>query len=201
MAQLDHLVWAVPELAAGVAEFTAATGVRPQAGGRHRDRGTANYLVALGGRRYLELIGPDPDSDRPPSWFGLPGLTRPALVGWAVRTADIATAVRAARVAGYDPGEPAAMNRDTGSGQLRWQLTPAAGVRPFLIDWGTSTHPSENPLPRLELIAFEVHGDDRLRADLAALGLDGGEICYVPAADSGLTTVLGTPNGSVTLTS
>jgi hypothetical protein len=51
----DHLVYAVPDLAAAVAEFEARTGIRPAAGGSHAGRGTANFLVGLGSA-YLEIM-------------------------------------------------------------------------------------------------------------------------------------------------
>jgi hypothetical protein len=57
-ARLDHLVLATPDLAATVADFTERTGIAPVAGGAHVGLGTRNYLVSLGGSRYLEIIGP-----------------------------------------------------------------------------------------------------------------------------------------------
>lgn len=44
---LDHLVYVVPDLDAGVARFAEATGVQPVYGGAHVGLGTANYLVGL----------------------------------------------------------------------------------------------------------------------------------------------------------
>jgi len=56
---LDHLVFAAPDLAAAVAQFTELTGVAPVPGGRHPGGGTANYLVGFGGAYrdgYLEIV-------------------------------------------------------------------------------------------------------------------------------------------------
>jgi catechol 2,3-dioxygenase-like lactoylglutathione lyase family enzyme len=58
---LDHLVLGVPDLEQGAAWFEEITGVRPAFGGRHAT-GTANYLVGLGGDRYLEIIGILPEA-------------------------------------------------------------------------------------------------------------------------------------------
>ena len=42
---IDHLVYAVPDLAAAVAEAEERFGVRPQAGGQHIGLGTRNALL------------------------------------------------------------------------------------------------------------------------------------------------------------
>lgn len=145
-ALLDHLVYAVPDLAAAVPAFTAATGVEPAPGGRHLGRGTRNYLVGLGPTAYLEIIGPDlehPADAGVQVPFGLDALTTPRLVTWAVHPVDITTAVAAAAAAGADLGPILPMSRRTPAGDLlEWRLTapdlaPFDGVTPFLIDWGT----------------------------------------------------------------
>ncbi len=196
---VDHLVYAVPDLMAGVAEFARQSEIEPVPGGRHLGQGTANYLVGLGHGRYLEIIGPDPDSDVPPSLFGL-DIERPArLVTWAVRTTAIDRAVASARALGYDPGAATDLSRQAGTTLLRWRLTAAAGIRPFLIDWGSSPHPSTSGLPAVELLEFTVSADDprSVRAQLAALE----STVPVEQADrDGLRARLGTPAGPITLT-
>lgn len=129
VSELDHLVYAVPDLAAAVAHFAAETRVEPQPGGRHVGRGTANYLVGLGGRSYLEIIGPDADADAAeperPRPFGLDELAQPKLVTWAVATDDLDATLARARAAGYDPGDGQEMSRRTPGGELlEWRLTP-----------------------------------------------------------------------------
>src|SRR5699024_7239395 len=47
VSTFDHLVIAVPDLAAGVREFEELTGVRTTPGGSHPGRGTANHIVSL----------------------------------------------------------------------------------------------------------------------------------------------------------
>ena len=161
---LDHLVYATADLEATFAAFERATGVRPAPGGRHPGRGTRNYLVGFSDTAYLEIIGPDRES--PPAVpgalaFGIDRLTGPRLVTWAVRPADLDTAVVAAREAGADHGSPRPMSRATPSGDLlSWRLAaddprPFDGVVPFLIDWGSTPHPARSGLPRVELTAFE----------------------------------------------
>ncbi|MER7332668.1 MULTISPECIES: VOC family protein [unclassified Micromonospora] len=203
--RLDHLVYAVPDLAAGVAGFAARTGVTPVPGGRHPG-GTANYLVGFGPTSYLEIIGPDPEADPAvrPRTFGLDVLTEPRLTTWAVRPDDIEKTVGLARVRGYDPGEIQPLSRRRPDGVLlSWRLTrreePAAGgLVPFLIDWGGTEHPARSGLPQLRLTAFTVtHPDPSVvRRDLAALDV---ELDVTAGPRAALEAVLDTPRGSVAL--
>ncbi len=177
---LDHLVYAGPDLAAAVAHVTELTGVTPVPGGSHAGFGTANHLADLGAGAYLEIIGPDPaqpDPDRPRP-FGIDDLTEPALVAWAMRTPDIDAAIAEARANGYDPGDAAEMSRTTAEGEvLRWRLTaPPAGtsLTPFLIDWGTTPHPTTRGLPSLPLLMMTgAHPDPKaVEQDIQALNLE-----------------------------
>ena len=147
-------------------------------GGRHESKGTRNYLVGLGGSAYLEIIGPDPEAVRPPTWFGVAGITEPRLVTWAIRPTDFDATVASARAAGYDVGEVESMSRRTTDGTvLAWRLTlrnPLAhgGIVPFLIDWGTTRHPASAGLPEVELVSFHAEHPDvaAVDRDLAAVG-------------------------------
>ncbi|WP_336212070.1 VOC family protein [Nonomuraea sp. LPB2021202275-12-8] len=203
--RLDHLLYAVPDLLAGVAEFAGRAGVTPAAGGSHPG-GTANYLVGLGPSAYLEIIGPDPAADpatrRRAAELEL--LDVPRLAGWAVHPADICAAVRAARERGYDPGDVAPMSRRTPDGTLlEWRLTrwdePArVDPMPFLIDWGSTPHPAASGLPGVRLASFAaVHPEPAaLRSRLAALGV---ELDVEEGPVIALRAVLDTPLGPLTL--
>ncbi|MGI6877975.1 VOC family protein [Microbacterium sp. gxy059] len=179
---LDHVVIAGPDLADLVSWFAERTGVVAAPGGAH-PTGTANALVALTvdgqrGPRYVELISPDPDrvDDVLPTAFGLPELTGPAVVAYAVHPDDIDAAAAAWRAAGYDPGEVGDLSRRTPDGTLlEWRLTRTERRRadvPFLIDWGGTPHPGEGDLPTLEFVSFaRVEPDpEPVRALLAAIG-------------------------------
>lgn len=155
MAEIDHLVYAVPDLDEAVGRFHRDLGVRPDVGGRHTGMGTWNALVALvfGERRcYLELIAPDPGQPTPdgPRPFGIDDDPGPRLATFAVRPGhgetfdDVCSALRGA---GHDPGPAVDMSRTTPDGvELRWRLTlPATshgGVVPFVIDWGSTPNPA-----------------------------------------------------------
>ncbi|GAA1709340.1 VOC family protein [Fodinicola feengrottensis] len=203
----DHLVYATADLAATVRRFAELTGITPAEGGRHVGRGTRNFLAGLGGRRYLEIIGPDPDQPTPdaPRPFGIDDLSTTALVTWAVRATDLEERVSKARTAGYDPGSIGLLSRRTPAGDLlQWRLTtPASGDRqgivPFLIDWGTTTHPADANLPAVDLTSLIATHPDPAAAEsrLAALGVT---LPVRPGAEESLTATLQTPHGWVTLT-
>lgn len=188
MAVLDHLVYAVPDLARAIDWFADATGVRPAIGGSHEGMGTHNALVSLGDC-YLELIAPDPGQPDPPLSgqprpFGLDEVLAPdgqgaTLVGFAIRPSDGETiddlADRAAD-AGYDPGPTIAMSRLTPDGsRLAWRLTlPTQRTLPFIIDWGDTPQPHTTQPGGVALTSFAVihpRPFDVLGV-FAALGLD-----------------------------
>ena len=115
-SSLDHLVYAVPDLAAATQAFAAATGVTPAEGGRHLRHGTRNVLVGFGATSYLEIIGPDSDNPADPGVampFGLHTLGRPRLVTWAVHPADLEVAAAASAAAGADLGKIWPLSRRT----------------------------------------------------------------------------------------
>ncbi len=150
MPELDHLVYATPDLERTVDALEASLGVRAAEGGRHMGEGTRNALLALGPSSYLEILGPDPGQPAParPLWLGLEGLTQPSLTRWAMRTGDLETIGERARAAGarLGPVEDGKRRRADGS-LLTWRFTDprvptADGLVPFFIDWGSSPHPA-----------------------------------------------------------
>lgn len=206
---LDHLVWAVPELAAGVAAFAARTGVEPAPGGRHEGLGTANYLVALtgplGAGGYLEIIGPTGEvpTAAPERPFGVDELTEPKLVTWSVRTNDLEALVAAAATAGADLGAIRPMSRATPDGEmLSWRLTVAVrpvegGIVPFGIDWGATPHPTSQRIPEVELRRLQAsHPEpERVTAVLRAMGVS----LDVSPGDAGLVAEVRGGAGSILL--
>lgn len=193
---IDHLVYAVPDLA-----VVDRLGLPLTPGGPHVGLGTRNHLAGLGNGAYLEVIGPDPDQPEPdyPRPFGIDDITEPKLVAWAVRVSGIDEAVERAQAQGYDPGKAVAMSRQRSDGfLLEWRLTPpVAGLLPFLIDWGTTPHPAESLDNSVELVAFTAsHPDPALiHKGLKALGID----LAVEQGDPELRAVLRTPAGEVVL--
>lgn len=177
---LDHIVVATPDLDALVAEFEAATGVRPEKGGSHEQLGTKNYLVSLGEDHYLELLGIDRDLPEPknPRPFNIDGLTETVVSTWVIHPGDADAAVAAGRAAGVDVGDltPASRRRPDGE-LLSWRLTPPLhgglnGAIPFVIDWQDSVSPAVTTQAQARLESFVICTDDAdsLRMSLAALG-------------------------------
>lgn len=203
--QLDHIVYAAPDLDDLVASFRDRTGIDPPFGGRHPGKGSRNHLVKLGDTAYLELIGPDDPSlpGRGTTAWGIDKLDAPRVVAWLIHPTDIDATIARARERGYEPGDVAPMSRDTPDGAtLRWRLAKQPpdnkdGLVPALIDWQDSPHPATADLPEAPLVAFTgTHPDPAaVRADLAALDahLD------VSEGPVGLQVVIDTPKGRVTL--
>lgn len=206
-ALIDHVILTGPDLTE-LEEYAERTlGVRPQSGGAHEGLGTRNSLLGLGGQRYLELVAPDPEQPDPqrPRPFRVDELSEPTLVGWALRTSDLATQVAEAREHGFDPGEPQSMSRTKPDGtELSWDLTPLdtdlGGVVPFLIDWGSTPHPSVG-LPGVNLLTLRVRHPEaeRLSRILDALDAARGPIQLRVGEPVRISVVLLTEEGWVEL--
>lgn len=204
---IDHLVYGTPDLAATVEELNGRFGVRLSEGGRHMGLGTRNFLADLGERRYLEVVGPDPEQPEPegPRLFGVDTLTRPRLVAWAARVDDLDEAHRRALAAGQQLGPIRAMGRDSADGvSITWRLTPPladpeyGGLVPFFVEWGDSPHPADRAARGLRLVSLTVHAPDAqaVQQRLAAVG----EVLSVEhRAEPGLEAALDTPAGTVIL--
>ena len=214
-AQLDHLIITVPDLEAGVAAVEEATGVRAVPGGSHPGRGTANFLLGLaptgwpeGAHTYLEILGPDPQQEKPADGT-LPLdahlATEPTLQTWAIHPPAFLAKVAAANTAGIDFGEVQDMARDTAEGdRLEWRLTtrsplPHEGAQPFLIDWGESVHPAEAALPTLELLEFRVESPEPEAARQVLEVLGAGDTTVVEGSNCRLRARLRGPGGILEL--
>ncbi|HET9477039.1 MAG TPA: VOC family protein, partial [Dehalococcoidia bacterium] len=138
---VDHIIYGVAELGAGIDAVEGLLGVRAAMGGKHVGLGTHNALLSLGGGAYLEIIAPDPEQPSPsrPLPWGLSELREPRLLAWAVKAPDIEARAERARAAGVDVGPVLRMSRERPDGtRLEWALTfreqPLGdGLVPFLI--------------------------------------------------------------------
>jgi len=180
LSRVDHLVYATPDLQAGVDQVEELLGVRATAGGQHPGLGTRNALVSLGPRTYLEIIGPDPEQDQfqPPRPFGIDELTRPTLVTWAANGSDL-DQLASLDLGGGRLGEVGVGSRQTPQGALlSWRFTNprtvvADGIVPFFINWGDSPHPAETAAQGAVLVGLEAEHPEaeRVRDMLRQLGL------------------------------
>jgi len=199
---LDHLVYATPHLAEGVRLAEQLLGVPATPGGQHPGGGTRNALIGLGGERYLEIVGPDPEQEAPTGGrrFGIDGLTQPRLVTWAVKAPGIAARVERARKRGWDPGEPEAMSRRRPDGLLlEWTLTRAPesfgdGLVPFLIDWGQTPHPAASLPGSCEFVRIRGEHPNAAKVRDALLALDE-DLSVIPGPEPVLAAIIRSAKG------
>jgi glyoxalase-like protein len=206
LSTIDHLVYATPDLAAGIEQVERLLGVKAIPGGQHPGGGTRNALIGLGGETYLEIIGPDPDQPKPPRprRFGIDELKGPRLVTWAAKGIDLEAMVDNAKRHAIDLGMIQSGSRKRPDGVLlSWRLTvsPAltqGGIVPFFIDWAKTQHPATSLPKGCVLVALRAEHPDanRVQADLSVLGLN-------LRVDSGsapsMIATIRTPNGDVEL--
>jgi glyoxalase-like protein len=160
---LDHVMLGVSDLALGGKAVEALTGVSPRVGGVHPGRGTANALMSLGGRTYLEVIAPAPGQPiAGPMAQQLAALKAPDIRTFAMATSDLEGVAAAARRAGLTVEGPDPGSRRTPDGQLlQWRTLGVGGhdfggFVPFFIDWGTTPHPATTSPAGVELTRFRV---------------------------------------------
>jgi Glyoxalase-like domain len=204
MAPIDHLMWVVPDLAAGIDDLHARTGVRAALGGSHPSMGTANAILGLGAGVYLEVLGPDPDLAEP-TGFGatLAAERAPRLASWAVRTTDLDAVCASLTGAGW-PATATPMTRTrTDGSRLTWSLAvlpgrPLGDHWPFIIDWGSSPHPSDSAPGQCTLERLVVTEPDprELQRLLSVLHV---QDVLVEAGEGGVRATLGSPRGPVEL--
>ena len=203
--QLDHLVYAVPDLAEGVRDLAERLGARPLPGGSHPAWGTRNALLPLGPVSYLEIIGPDPDAAAPaPDLFGIAALAAPRLATWAAKSADLAGLTERARAHGIDLGALGPGRRIQPDGTtLAWELTDpfaprAGGVLPFFMHWRGEAHPASAGPALVSLVSLRAEHPDAaaVGTQLRALEL---ELEVAPGPAPALFATLRTPRGTVTL--
>lgn len=206
LARLDHLVYATPDLGVGIAAIEKLLGVRATPGGQHPGLGTRNALVALGPSSYLEIIGPDPEQPKPtgPLRFGIDDLEAPRIVTWVAKGTDLEQVAKAAAERGVRLGPviPGSRRRPDGV-VLAWRYTDpntvvADRIVPFLIDWGTSPHPSASAARGATLIDVRAEHPDAERVqkmlDVLALPLR-----VQKGAAPAIIATIGSPRGRVEL--
>jgi hypothetical protein len=205
---VDHLLLGVGDLDAGIAWFEKATGVKAVVGGTHPGVGTRNALASLGGKRYLEIIAPDPAQTAFNFRIDVRKLSEPRLVNWAAGTTNIEAVAKKAGWTGYKLFGPQPGSRSRPDGKtLRWKTLGvmhdlgADGIDPipFFIEWAAdSVHPSEDSPKGCELVSFEIEHPNAVgvKKTLAALGIE----ADVKAGESArLTATISSPKGKVTL--
>ena len=179
---VDHLLYASADLQRGMDEIESLLGVRPVRGGHHPRYGTHNALLSLGPGIYLEIISRDPQLPAPQrgAFVNVPPGAGSRLITWVFRASDIQGVANAARQAAIGLGrvEPGSRTKPDGS-EISWRLTdpyamPMDGAVPFLIDWGSTDHPSAALPSGGQLVELVIEHPDpgRVRTALSVIGAD-----------------------------
>ncbi len=206
LTRVDHLIYATPDLEATIAYLELRTGARASVGGSHPGRGTRNALLALGARCYLEILGPDPMQPPPerPRTRGIDQLTVSRLSGWAANGENLEGLSQRALARGVELGAVLPGSRLKPDGELlQWHFTDPNkilfdGLVPFLIDWGSASHPAVAATPGCTLVELRAEHPDAGGLQRALRGLD----LAVPvsrAAVPALLATVKTPRGILIL--
>jgi len=160
--ELDHVLVAVDDLAAGAQTFEERFRLGSYEGGRHPGWGTANRVVPLAGA-YIELVAVVDEAEARRSEFGSWVLSRRGPLGWAVR-GDIETIAQRLGLAVSEG------SRQTADGRtLRWRFAGveraiAAPCFPFFIEWAPGTTlPGDGGTARLTRL--DLRGDEQRLAN------------------------------------
>jgi hypothetical protein len=177
---LDHILLGCNDLDRGIALVETHTGVRATFGGVHPGRGTRNALLALGDRRYLEVIAPDPQQNTLARFPELKTMSEPRLLTWAAHPSSIDALATHLGDAGIPFEGPSDGSRNRPDGKtLRWRTLDLKddrhGLLPFFIQWNAdSIHPSVDAPKGCRVATFSITTPDpeELAKTLRLLELD-----------------------------
>jgi hypothetical protein len=208
LTQVDHIVYATPDLQLGIDTAEQLFGVRATPGGQHPGLGTRNALIALGPASYLEIIGPDPAQPKPAGGrrFGIDDLSAPRLLTWVAKGQSLEKVAANAKALGIDLGAVISGSRNRPDGVvLKWTYTDPRVVLvdrlvPYLIDWGSSPHPSATAAKGVTLVSLRAEHPEAERAQtmLKQLGL---ALLVTRGAKPSLIATFNSPKGRVVLKS
>jgi hypothetical protein len=208
LAQVDHLVYATPDLQRGIDTAETLFGVRATPGGQHPGEGTRNALIALGPSSYFEIIGPDPEQAAPARGrrFAIDELKAPRLTTWVAKGRSLDMFAADALKQGVNLGAviPGSRKRPDGV-VLSWTYTDprvvlADRLIPYFIDWGSSPHPSATAAKGVTLVSLRAEHPDpqRVQKMLTQLGLD---LIVTRGGTPSLIATFNSPKGQVVLKS
>jgi hypothetical protein len=204
--QVDHLVYATPDLTLGIETAEKLFGVRATPGGQHPGEGTRNALIALGPNSYFEIIGPDPDQPKPERGrrFRIDEIKTPVLTTWVAKGSDLERFASRAAAQGVNLGAVISGSRKRPDGVvLAWRYTDprtilADRLIPYFIDWGSSPHPSATAAKSVTLVSLRAEHPDaeHVQEMLKVLGLD---LIVTKGAKPALIATFDSPKGRVQL--
>ena len=197
------MLWGGPDLDAAVATLAERTGVRAMPGGRHPELGTRNGVAALGRKRFLEVIAPDPTLRAGALARQLTALTSPTLLMWAARTSSATATAARAKAGGYEAAVVEGHRERPDGTIVRWTNVFVTGhgagtLVPFFVEWHGRSHPADDAPAglRLQALRAETPHAEALRVVLRALDV---RLPVRKAAGARLVAVLDTPRGRIEL--
>src|SRR5712691_5080153 len=148
-ATCDHLLWGAADLHVAIAALAERTDVRATPGGQHPDLGTHNAIAALGRKRFLEVIAPDPTLQPGALARRLAGMKVPALIMWAARTRSATDTAARAEAEGYQAAVVEGHRQRLDGKVVRWTNVFITGhgagtLVPFFIEWHGGSHPADD---------------------------------------------------------
>lgn len=202
---VDHIILGISDLATGIEQLEALTGVRAVIGGEHPGRGTMNALISLGPGHYVELLAPVPGGvidELDDLAGGLETFAELTPLGWAASTDDMDALAQRLVAAGYEIDGPVPGSRVKPDGSvLEWKtlviVQPLLAGAPFFIEWGeSSVHPSESSPQGCELGFLRLEDPEALalRDLVSVLGLP---IRVESGAGPAMEVAFNCPNGEV----
>jgi len=205
LSLVDHLVYVTRDVDAAIEQVEQLLGVRATMGGQHPNWGTRNALLSLGGKAYLEIMGPDPGQGEPaqPRPFGIDNASKPHLATWVARTADVQLVIDQAKRQNLDLGELQERSRKKPDGSiLKWTMTDLTknrrdGIIPYFINWGDTPHPADSSPRGCSLIRLEAFHPDAGQVNILLKGL--GIDLHVRVGPVALRAMVKSPKGQVTL--
>ena len=201
---LDHIMYAVSDLQAGILEIENLTGVKAEFGGFHPGNGTCNALLSFDNGQYLEIIAPDPGQE-------LAGTLGQELLvhnfsgirTWAVETTDYGKVTSVLDQFNYQYNI-IDMTRTRPDGvKLAWQIMfvtghPFGNFMPFFINWLESPHPADSTPKGCILDAYAVQLIEESAVFGQLMNTLGVEV-EVLEGPGGMRAVIESPNGRVML--
>lgn len=162
---IDHIVYAVPDLEEAIDQLEKRLGVRPQFGGRHTTKGTKNALLNLGNACYLEILAVDESNTDifAPRWMGIDLIETSKITRWSIKSDQLTQDQAILQSYQKELGEIQKGQRKLSNGKLiQWEMIlplaePEVDILPFMTDWTySSIHPTDS-LPQLcELVSIEL---------------------------------------------
>jgi glyoxalase-like protein len=206
--QIDHLVYATPDLTLGIDTAEKLFRVRATPGGQHPREGTRNALISLGPTSYFEIIGPDPDQPKPERGrrFRIDEIKAPVLTTWVAKGSGLERFASRTAAQGVNLGAVISGSRKRPDGVvLSWRYTDprtilADRLIPYFIDWGSSPHPSATAAKGVTLVSLRAEHPDagRVRQMLDVLGLN---LAVTSGSKAALIATFDSPKGKVELRS